>query len=547
MNWWQYLLLANVYLVLFYAFYALLLRRETFFQLNRVYLVSAAVLSFIIPLIQSNWVKNLFITQQVHYTFYGSGVTIYGYKPVATPVSIGEVLAYLYLSGVLFLTLRFVWQLISLNKIIKQPGQSAAFSFFKKIKLDETIDNSNIITAHEQIHAKQWHSADVLIIEAVMIVNWLNPVVYFYRRAIKHIHEFIADSHALKIADNKADYALLLLTQTFNTPSHQLANHFFNHSLLKQRIMMLHKNKSQRIALIKYGLSAPLFILMLILSSATVNASKAITRINKKAAQVLLIPAIPANTTVAQVATPAADNTKTETTVTTSKTKSETLTSTTAANKPVQETLTVIPTDTTSGNEVFSAVEQEPTFHGGINAFYEFLAKNIKYPESMRKNHISGKVIVQFIVEKDGSLSGIKVLRGPCDDAGTEAARVLALSPPWDPGIQNGRKVRVQYTVPIAFTLDGDTQNSEMALAHTSSDTSKASVFVINKGTQVLQPLYVIDGKILKGSDFNKTVIKPEDINSITVLNGKSATDKYGTAGANGVILITTKAGQGKQ
>jgi len=95
--------------------------------------------------------------------------------------------------------------------------------------------------------------------------------------------------------------------------------------------------------------------------------------------------------------------------------------------------------------------------------------------------------------------------------------------------------------------LDGDTQNSEMALAHTSSDTSKASVFVINKGTQVLQPLYVIDGKILKGSDFNKTVIKPEDINSITVLNGKSATDKYGTAGANGVILITTKAGQGKQ
>jgi TonB family protein len=583
MNWWQYLLLANVYLVLFYAFYALLLRRETFFQLNRVYLVSAAILSFIIPLIQANWVQNLFITQEVHYTFYGKGIIIYGYKPVTTPVSIGEVLAYLYLAGVLFLTLRFVWQLISLNKIIKQPGQAAAFSFFKKIKLDETIDNSNIITAHEQIHAKQWHSADVLIIEAVMIINWLNPVVYFYRRAIKHIHEFIADSHALKIADNKADYAMLLLTQTFNTPSHQLANHFFNHSLLKQRIMMLQKNKSQRIALIKYGLSAPLFVLMLILSSATVNASKAITRVNIKAAQVLLTPAIPAETS-SPADVPAVEQTKAasipaDTTVTTSKTIQgkltnnvtdskpvwrttfstltstatdkkavwgTALTSTGGNNKMIQGTLTTTQTDTTSGNEIFSAVEQEPTFHGGINAFYKFLAKNIKYPESMRKNHISGKVIAQFIVEKDGSLSDIKVLRAPCDDAGTEAARVLALSPPWEPGIQNGRKVRVQYTVPIAFALNGQAQNTEVVPIHTSSDSSKVSVIVLDKGNEVNKPLYVLDGKIIKEGDF-KTKIKPEDIYSITVLRGKSATDPYGAAGDNGVIIITTNASQNKK
>ena len=260
----------------------------------------------------------------------------------------------------------------------------------------------------------------------------------------------------------------------------------------------------------------------------------------------LLIPAIPANTTVAQVATPAVDNTKTETTVTTSKTKSEALTATTGANKPVQETLTVTQTDTTSGNEIFMAVEQEPTFHGGINAFYKFLAKNIKYPESMRKNHISGKVIVQFIVEKDGSLSGIKVLRGPCDDAGTEAARVLALSPPWDPGIQNGRKVRVQYTVPIAFTLDGQTQNTEVVPIHTSSDSSKVSVIVLDKGNEVNKPLYVLDGKIIKEGDF-KTKIKPEDIYSIMLYKDKKDMDLYGAAGANGVIVITTKAAQDKK
>jgi beta-lactamase regulating signal transducer with metallopeptidase domain len=68
------------------------------------------------------------------------------------------------------------------------------------------------------VHARQWHSADVLIIEAVMIINWFNPIVYLYRFAIKHVHEFIADRQALKAGTNKADYAMLLLSQTFDTP-----------------------------------------------------------------------------------------------------------------------------------------------------------------------------------------------------------------------------------------------------------------------------------------------------------------------------------------
>jgi TonB family protein len=322
-------------------------------------------------------------------------------------------------------------------------------------------------------------------------------------------------------------------------PSQPLANHFFNHSLLKQRIIMLHKNKSQRIALIKYGLSAPLFILMLILSSATVNASKIITRINKKTAQVLLAPAVPVEVT-SKVDVPVVDKTKPA--ATPAKT-------TMTDNKPVQGTVTTTQTDTTNNNnQVFSAVEQEPTFPGGQTGFYQFLAENLKYPESMRKNNITGTVIAQFVVEKDGSLSGIQILRAPNADAGNEAARVLALSPKWNPGLQNGWKVRVQYTVPIKFALDGQTQgeNAEVVPIHTSSDSSKVSVIVIDKGIQVNKPLYVLNGKIIKADDF-KTVIKPADIYSIVVLKDKLATDKYGTAGANGVILITTKAANDKQ
>jgi beta-lactamase regulating signal transducer with metallopeptidase domain len=90
-----------------------------------------------------------------------------------------------------------------------------------------------------------------------MIINWFNPVVYLYRFAIKHIHEYIADRQAIKAGNDKAEYALLLLSQTFNAPAHQLVNPFYNHSLLKQRIMMLQKNKSQRIKLLKYGCRHP--------------------------------------------------------------------------------------------------------------------------------------------------------------------------------------------------------------------------------------------------------------------------------------------------
>ncbi len=275
MTWWQYLMLVNIYLVLFYGFYVMLLSRETFFQLNRVYLVMAVLLSFFIPLIQSSWVKSLFITQKVNYTIYTSPVMFYHFNAIQdTQVTIGEILVIIYLTGIVYFIGRFIWQLVVLNKIINQPQASVAYSFFKKIKIGDNIADNKVITAHENVHAGQWHSADVLLIEAVMIINWFNPVVYLYRFAIKHIHEFIADRQAIKSGTEKADYALLLLSQTFNAPAHQLVNPFYNHSLLKQRIMMLQKRNSHRIALIKYGLSVPLFVLMLILSSATVNNSK---------------------------------------------------------------------------------------------------------------------------------------------------------------------------------------------------------------------------------------------------------------------------------
>src|SRR5215469_10708288 len=119
MTWWQYLMLVNIYLLLFYGFYALLLSRETFFQLNRIYLVAAAILSFFIPTMQSDWVKNMFITQKVQYTIYNSPMLAYRFKPVQdTNFTIGELCVIIYLLGIVFLLARFTWQLLALRRII---------------------------------------------------------------------------------------------------------------------------------------------------------------------------------------------------------------------------------------------------------------------------------------------------------------------------------------------------------------------------------------------------------------------------------------------
>jgi TonB family protein len=524
MTWWHYLILVNFYLVLFYGFYVLLLQRETFFQLNRLYLVAASILSFLIPVIHSSWVKNLFITQRVQYTLYSSPVITYHFKPIEdSHINMGQVFAMLYLAGIALLTIRLISQLVQLNNIIRQPKQATSFSFFNRIKIGDNVTDSDVVTAHEQAHARQWHSVDVMIIEVVMILNWFNPVVYFYRLAIKHIHEFIADKHAVIAGTSRADYALLLLSQTFNTPTHQLVNHFFNKSLLKRRILMLQKGNSKKVALAKYGLSAPMFILMLVLSSATVNNSKAITIISKKANTVFLTPAEDAISGITNAQIP--DDLFDEV-------------SKTRAGKKIKAAVYIHnnqqdATISTSA-KVFDVVERRPEFPGGMTAFFRFIGETLKYPATMRENNIQGKAYISFIIEKDGSISDVRSLHDPGYGAGEEAVRTISLSPRWNPGIQNGQPIRVQFTVPINFSLAGD-DSKQLKLP---VDTIK---LVPASKPSSLEPLILVNG-----SEYNENLktISSDKIQSIEILKDKSTSTYvaiYGAKALNGVVLVTLK------
>jgi protein TonB len=109
-------------------------------------------------------------------------------------------------------------------------------------------------------------------------------------------------------------------------------------------------------------------------------------------------------------------------------------------------------------NQIFTSVEQSPDYPGGIEKFYAYLGKAIHYPAVDKENNVQGRVIVTFVVERDGSLTDVKALRGPDQSLQDEAVRAVKSSPHWKPGIQNGRPVRVQYTVPVMFSLAGEEQ-----------------------------------------------------------------------------------------
>jgi TonB family protein len=542
MTWWHYLLLVNLYLLLFYGFYALLLRNETFFQLNRAYLVAGALLSFIIPVIQANWIKQLFITQRVQQTIYSTiyhPEFVYQAKPAGgLTFTIGEAFAVIYIGGTIFLLGRFFFQLLSVKKLLRNLESAAAFSFFNKIKIDAGLPEQQTIIDHEEVHVKQWHSADVLFIEAVMIINWFNPIVYFYRKAIKHVHEFIADKKAIERGTSKTEYAYLLLSQTFGANPHQLTNNFFNKSLLKQRIIMLNKDESKRRKLLKYGLSAPLFAAMLILSSATVKNSSVLRIINKKTEQIFLMNTMPGKQIKDITIIPEETVSAPEVIAKKKEIKID-LTDSAAATEPANAKFEKF------DSMVFSAVEVQPEFPGGEIALAKFLQANLKYPKLAYENGIQGKVYIQFVVQKDGNLGDMKVLREPGSGLGEEAVRVLSESPKWIPGVQNGHPVKVQFTIPVNFRLATDNtvttdtlhraamgmlksarvndysyryDTRGMDTANMSSKQAAKVIFFKRSSTDMSNAAFTVNGKELTPEQ--ATSIKPDRIEKVQVIGG---------------------------
>ena len=195
---------------------------------------------------------------------------------------------------------------------------------------------------------------------------------------------------------------------------------------------------------------------------------------------------------------------------------------------------------------VFQVVEEMPEFPGGMGECLKFLGKNIKYPVEAQKAGVQGKVIVQFVVEKDGNIANPKVVRSIDPDLDGEAVRVISIMPKWKPGMQKGQAVRVKYTVPVTFRLDrpaGADDTHRIVLKMDSAAMRNNSVHFY-KGSLSLEdvkdkPLLIIDGNKVPYEQMGK--MDASTIESISILKDSEAVKLYESEGKNGVILITTK------
>jgi hypothetical protein len=279
----QFLLESAVCLALFYGFYWLFLKDETFFGLNRIYLLGALVFSLLIPLAK---VTSPLITREV--ALLALEDVSRGTK-TGFVLSPGLLLGAVYMLGVLVLAARFIWQLVRITHTIRTcPTQSCRdcryvfidtdtqpFSFFGYIFLNRdniSPHDLNRILAHERVHIKQRHSVDIILMELVAILQWFNPFVWPYKKSLKETHEYLADNAVIAQGCSAAGYQLLILEQHVGGKLVELA-HNFHYSQIKRRITMMSRIKSKGTAKLKLLLILPLAaFLVLVLAEPKVVA-----------------------------------------------------------------------------------------------------------------------------------------------------------------------------------------------------------------------------------------------------------------------------------
>lgn len=291
-----YLFEVSVSLALFYSIYWLFLKKETFFAVNRLFLISSILFSFILPFINVSFIKisSPIASRQLIERNYALGQTA---SMQAKTMGIFDILLLIYLIGAGLFLLGFLYKLLKLLILIKKSSiqkingvkivfvekDLAPFSFFNLVFVNKpniSGDDFDRIVAHEMIHIRQYHSVDLLVMELLTIFQWFNPFVWPYKESLKETHEYLADNAVIAQGCNAAKYQLLIFEQHVGVKLFDFANNF-NHSQIKRRITMMTKRKSKRWAKFKVLLVLPL-LSFLALTFADSNTTRKPDKANQK-------------------------------------------------------------------------------------------------------------------------------------------------------------------------------------------------------------------------------------------------------------------------
>ena len=543
-----YFLKINVAIALFYAFYRLFFYKDTFFTWRRVALLCFFAVSAVYPLLNiQTWITaqepmvamaDLYADIVLPEFTLTPEKTTFDWKAILLQTA-----GFVYWGGVALLAARFLIQLAGIIRLafrsrktkigntnvhlLKQA--SGPFSFFHWIFIhptSHTEDELSEILTHEQTHANQWHSIDVLVSEIVCTFCWFNPFAWLMKREIRTNLEYLADNRVLETGHDSKAYQYHLLGLSHHKAAATIYNSF-NVLPLKKRIKMMNKKRTREIGRTKYLMFLPLAALLMIISNI-----EAVARTTKEMAKEV-IEAVEDNLT--------SDTTAPDMEVSTEPTPAETpmpqqnkdklvnykgvvvdkdgkavegaeffidgdhrlpqgqsyvtgkngnfsfkafenakmiviwkkdgkmMGVPVTVNKEDNSNMKIImnrkwqnPPADDPDNPVFEVVEVMPEFpDGGMPGLMNFLSNNIKYPVNAQKRGVQGRVSVQFIVNADGSISDVGIIRAVDPDLDGEAVRVISTMPKWKPGTQRGKPVRVKYTVPVMFRLPDEDKKEE--------------------------------------------------------------------------------------
>lgn len=302
MTWIYYLLEANLYLAVFYGFYRLFLHQETFYSINRYFLILVTMVSFALPICKVGYINSLFAKPQTS-TLQITTVEYEKVNVVATNIpELSTVLYIIYILVAIGFLLRMLISLAGIFNVyfkakkqkinnvmfVELDSYQSAFSFFNILFINPNVTQKNTVLKHEMIHITQKHSADILFFEFIQIISWFSPIVYFIKKDIKLLHEYIADDLTTTADVQKHDYALFLIQNSFGVVPNKLSNQIFNQSLIKRRIKMLNKEKSGRLAKSRLLLLAPVAIGLLCASTMAFTKDYAMVDLMPEKANTLL-------------------------------------------------------------------------------------------------------------------------------------------------------------------------------------------------------------------------------------------------------------------
>jgi len=463
----HYIIEIIVFQAIFLSIYLIFLRKETFFQWNRAYLLITAVLAFILPGVELDiFATQVRLPQQIQElapVFIGVSTTVI--EPVTTesntlPSGFWWVAAYaigvVFSLGILFrkygeLQRYFRFQRKENPFVIAIPNSDAAFTFINTIFLGEKLNaqTRDHILAHEKVHVKEKHGLDLMFFELLKVFFWFNPLIYVYQKSISEVHEYLADAQASKTTEPRNYYNQLLNT-AFGTHEISFINTFFNQSLIKKRIVMLHRN-SKTTAKWKYALLIPVLAGMLIYVGCSSDENSTSAKENSLEEQIADL-----KTTL-----DARENISEE-----EKKKLVDLVISSAAKKPIVSVEKTPGRDQEIESVPFAVIEEVPVYPGCENLetneekktcmserVTEFVNKS--FDTSLgKKLGMTGinKIYVQFKINEKGNVEFMGS-RGPHPALEKEAERIVKLMPKMTPGVHGGEKVNVLYALPIVFNI----------------------------------------------------------------------------------------------